>query len=364
MNQTSFFLLLFFLFNLTSYSQSANTEEALVRETLWKYINGRNQGDTLLLKQAFHPSADLRYIKNDSLRIWSAQDYISAVTLHKKQDCIARIVYVDVEGNAAQAKIEIEYPRVKFADYLSLTKEKGKWVIAVKTFSRMKMKPKKVLFVVTSHEKMGNTSRKTGLHLGEVSHVYKPIHDAGYEVDIVSPKGGKTYMYGTDMNDSLNTWFVRNSTAYYKLTHTLTPKEINPSDYAAVYYVGGHGAMWDLPDHTAIKNITKNIYENNGIVAAVCHGTSGLINIQLSDGVYLIQGKKLTSFTDNEERATKQDKVVPFLLESTLKKRGAIFHSTNNWQKNVVIDQQLVTGQNPASAYPMAQEIVHLLENK
>lgn len=363
MNQITFFALLFIVLNVTTYAQSVTTEEALVRETLWKYINGRNQGDPLLLKEAFHSSADLRYVKNDSLRIWSAKDYIVAVTLHKKQDCITRIVYIDIEGNAAQAKIEIEYPQVKFADYLNLTKEKGKWVIAVKTFSRISTKPKRVLFVITSHEKMGATTRKTGLHLGEVSHVYKPIHEAGYEIDFVSPNGGQTYMYGADMNDSFNIWFLRNSTAYYKLTHAQTPDNIAPANYAAIYYVGGHGAMWDLPNHTRIKNITKVIYENKGIVAAVCHGTSGLVNVQLSNGEYLIKDKKLTSFTDNEERAAKQDEVVPFLLESTLKERGAIFYGVDNWQKNVVVDQQLVTGQNPASAHSLALEIINLLKD-
>ena len=350
-----------FTLSLAAQSQLPHPEEAGVREALMNYINGRNQGKPEVLAEAFHPKADLRHIKNDSLRIWPAMDYVQAMSGGKVQDCKARIVYTDITGDAAQAKIELEYPNKIYADYLNLLKIEGKWQVAVKTFSGQPI-TKKVLFVVTSHEQMGDTGRKTGLHLGEVSHVYKPLHDAGYTIDIMSPKGGQTFMYGTDMNDANNVWFMQNPTAYHKLTHTLKPAEVKAEEYAAIYFVGGHGTMWDLPENKEIASIATVIYEKNGVLAAVCHGPAGIVNLKLSNGKYLVSGKQLTSFTDEEERATGQAEVVPFLLETQLREHGGKFSGADNWQENVVVDGRLITGQNPASAGKLAQAIIQQLE--
>jgi putative intracellular protease/amidase len=342
-------------------AQEIKTDEEAIRETLLNYLNGRNNSKMDLLKKAFHPKSDLRYVKNDTLNIWPAEDYISGANSGYIHDCESRIVFIDVDGDAAQAKIEIEYPQFKFADYINLLKIEDEWQIAVKSFSRIPVKSKRVLFVLTSHEEMGNTGRWTGFHLGEVSHVYKPIHDAGYEIDFVSPKGGQTKMYGANMNDSLSVWMIRNPAAYYKLTNAMTPDQIDPLKYAAIYYVGGHGTMWDLPDHKRLGEITKEIYQGGGVVSAVCHGPSGLLNIKLDNGNLLIQGKKLTSYTDEEERASQQDKVVPFMLEAELRKQGVIYIGAKNWQENVVVDGRVITGQNPASAYKLAKEILKIL---
>lgn len=345
-------------------AQETPTEQQQVEEALWAYIKGRNTGNKALLERAFHPQADLRYIKNGHLALWPSEDYIGQVQEGKQLDCTARIVYLDIEGNAAIAKIEIEYSTRKFIDYINLLKEEGVWKIAVKSFAKLPIDKKRILFVVTSHEKMGESNRKTGLHLGEVSHVYQPLKEAGYEIDFVSPKGGQTYMYGVDINDPVTSWFVQNASAYYQLTHQLTPDQINPQNYAAVYYVGGHGTMWDLPEQAALQEITKTIYEQDGLVAGVCHGPSGLVNVQLSNGDYLVKGKKITAFTDEEEEATGQANKVPFLLEATLRKRGAVFSQAENWQEHVVVDGRLITGQNPASAPALALQLLKLLEEK
>ncbi|MEL6276594.1 MAG: type 1 glutamine amidotransferase domain-containing protein [Bacteroidota bacterium] len=238
----------------------------------------------------------------------------------------------------------------------------NEWLIAVKTFSSQEINPKKrVLFVITSHDQFGDTHRKTGLHLGEVTHAYRPLIEAGFEIDFVSPKGGITYMYGTDLNDPNNIWFIQHPTAYYRFLHAKTPSEIDPKKYAAIYFVGGHGTMWDLPNHAQITKLTTDIYEQGGVVAGVCHGPSGLINVKLNDGSYLVDGKQLTSFTNSEEKAAQADEIVPFLLESKLKERGALFVNEENWQENVVVDERLVTGQNPASAKQVALEIIRLV---
>ena len=359
-----FFYCCMFWMGLTQLqAQPPHPQEAAVLEALYAYINGRNLGSPQLLERAFHPEADLRYMKRDALHIWTAEDYISKVQPGQKKNCVARVISLDIEGDAAQAKIEIEYPTVKFVDYLNLLREGQQWRIAVKSFSKVPRPKKRVLFVLTSHEQLGETGKKTGVHVGEVSHVYKPLHDAGYAIDFVSPKGRQTYMYGVDINDPMTNWLLRNGSAYYQLTHALKPEQVDPMAYAAVYYVGGHGTLWDLPDHQPLATITKTIYENNGVVAAVCHGAAGLVNVTLSDGTYLVNGKQMTSFTNREERDIQQDTHVPFLLESMLRQRGAVFSGAENWQTHVVVDGRLITGQNSASAHKMALELIQTLES-
>lgn len=209
---------------------------------------------------------------------------------------------------------------------------------------------KKVLFVVTSHDKKGNTGEKTGFYLSEVSHPWEVLHSAGYEIDFVSPKGGKAPVDGFNLSDPINKKFWANKTYRYKIENTKTPKEINPKDYVAIHYAGGHGTMWDFAENEQIAAIATKIYENQGVVSAVCHGPAGLVNIKLSDGSYLIDGKKVNAFTNEEETAVGLEKVVPFLLENKLIERGAKFEKSGLWQKHVTIDQRLITGQNPQSA--------------
>ncbi|MGL4631717.1 MAG: type 1 glutamine amidotransferase domain-containing protein [Leadbetterella sp.] len=209
---------------------------------------------------------------------------------------------------------------------------------------------KKVLFVVTSHDKKGNTGQSTGYYLAEVSHPWEVLNNAGYEIDFVSPKGGKAPVDGFNLNDATNKKFWDNTTYRNKIENTLKPDEVDPANYLAIFYAGGHGTMWDFADNAKLASIGAKIYENNGVVSAVCHGPSGLVNIKLSNGKYLVDGKKINAFTNEEETAVALEKVVPFLLETELIKRGAIFEKSGLWQNHVAVDQRVVTGQNPASA--------------
>ncbi|VVU99323.1 type 1 glutamine amidotransferase domain-containing protein [Mesonia oceanica] len=209
---------------------------------------------------------------------------------------------------------------------------------------------KKILFVVTSHDQKGSTGTKTGYYLSEVSHPWEVLHSAGYEIDFVSPKGGKAPVDGFNMDDAINKKFWDNTAYRNKVENTLKPSEVNPKEYVAIHYAGGHGTMWDFADNEAIAEIARQIYENNGVVSAVCHGPAGLVNIKLSNGKYLVDGKKVNAFTNEEEVAVKLENVVPFLLENKLIERGAIFEKSGLWQKHVTVDQRLVTGQNPQSA--------------
>ncbi|MCC5637298.1 type 1 glutamine amidotransferase domain-containing protein [Nostoc sp. CHAB 5844] len=222
---------------------------------------------------------------------------------------------------------------------------------------------KKVLIVLTSHDKLGNTGKETGFYLPEVSHPVAVFDSAGFTVEYVSPKGEKAPMTGVDLNDPLNVAFLNNPSKMAQVENTLHPSEINPSEYDAIFYAGGHGTMWDFPDHVELAQIAAKIYEQGGIVGAVCHGPAGLVNIQLSDQSYLVAGKVVSSFTNEEEAAVGLTDVVPFLLESKLIERGATLEKAPNFQVKVVVCDRLVTGQNPASAAGVAEQIVTLLTN-
>ncbi len=223
---------------------------------------------------------------------------------------------------------------------------------------------KKILFVLTSHDKKGATGEPTGYYLGEVTHAWEALHNAGYEMDFVSPKGGKAPIDGFNLTDSVNKAFWENETYHQKVENTLKPTDINPADYGVIYYAGGHGTMWDFADNTALASIASTIYENGGIVSGVCHGPSSFVNIKLKNGEYLVKDKKINAFTNEEEIAVKLENVVPFSLESKLIERGAKFEKVGLWESHVVTDQRVISGQNPASAKAVGEAILAELNKK
>lgn len=223
--------------------------------------------------------------------------------------------------------------------------------------------PKKVLFVVTSHGELGDTGKPTGYFLSEVTHPWSEVSKE-FEIDVVSPKGGKSPVTGFDLNDPINKKYWEDKAWQDKMDHTLTPAQVKPDDYAAIYYAGGHGAMWDLPDNKEIAEIAEKIYKNGGVVAAVCHGPAGLVNLKREDGKYLVDGKKFDSFTDEEETLNGSQNIVPFMLQSKLQERGGIFDGAKPWSDHVVVDGRLVTGQNPQSALSLGKKLVETIKQQ
>ncbi len=223
----------------------------------------------------------------------------------------------------------------------------------------------KVLIIVTSHGQLGNTGKTTGYYLPEVTHPYFVFEQAGYKIDIASPQGGKAPMdeSSLDLKDADNKKFMDRKDLVAKIENTLELSKINVSDYAAVFFAGGHGTMWDFSNNKDITKISSALYEKGGVVAAVCHGPAALLNVKLSNGSYLIRGKNVAGFTNEEENAAGMTAIMPFLLETELKKKGAKYSKTPMWQKHVVVSERLVTGQNPASAKGVADEVVKLLKN-
>ncbi|QNF12668.1 type 1 glutamine amidotransferase domain-containing protein [Klebsiella variicola] len=209
------------------------------------------------------------------------------------------------------------------------------------------MKP--VLMVLTSYNNIVNGHEISGFYLPELTHPLHVLEKANIPVALSSILGGKPPVYGIE-DDEINQRYWDDSEFQKRLNHTLPLAAVKSEDYSAVLFVGGHGTMWDFPDDDAVKTLTRELYEQNKPVAAVCHGPAALLNVKLSNGQYLVNGKRVAAFTDTEEMEVGLANVVPFMLEATLKSRGALHQSAENWHCNVVIDGRLITGQNPQSA--------------
>ena len=206
---------------------------------------------------------------------------------------------------------------------------------------------KKILCVVTSNNVKGATGIPTGFWLSELTHPLEKFSAAGMEFEL-----------------AINKKFWDNADFQAKLTNTLKLDDVNAAEFDAIFFAGGHGVMWDFVDSAAIDKVTREIYERGGIVSAVCHGPAALVNVKLSDGKFLVDGKNLTAFTNGEEADVQATNIVPFLLETELKKHGAIHHAAANWSNHVVEDGRLVTGQNPASAAGVGEAVVKLLKEE
>ncbi len=224
------------------------------------------------------------------------------------------------------------------------------------------MQAKKVLIVLTSHDTLGNTGKETGFYLPEVTHPEAAFEKAGFSIEYISPKGGKAPMIGIDLEDPLNKAFLGNAEKMAQVETTLTPAQVDPTKVDAIFYAGGHGTMWDFPDDEALAAIASTIYDRGGVVGAVCHGPAGLVNIKLSTGEYLVNGKTAAGFTNDEEAAVGLSEVIPFFLGETLTDRGATHTKAANFQPHVVVSDRLVTGQNPASAAGVGEQMVKLLK--
>lgn len=224
------------------------------------------------------------------------------------------------------------------------------------------MSAKKLLFVLTSHDKLGTTDGATGFYLPELTHPLEQVEKAGFSVDFASIAGGKPPVYGVELDDQVNAHYWHDEAFQHKLAATQVLDQVDASHYAGVLYVGGHGTMWDFPDSDAVQRVTREIWQQNGVVAAVCHGPSALVNVKLQDGSLLVAGKHVSAFTDEEEQIVGLENVVPFLLTSKLQQQGAIIDGAAAWQDQVSVDGRLVTGQNPQSAASVGKAIVQVLQ--
>jgi len=222
----------------------------------------------------------------------------------------------------------------------------------------------KTLAVVTSSETMGNSDKKTGYELTELSRAYYVFEANGFEVDIASPLGGKPPVVLDDDDMGIYDYaFLNDSIAQYKTSHTIAVNDVNADDYSAVFFVGGKGAMFDFPENKSIQEIVKKYYQSGKVVGAVCHGPAALVNVILDNGTHLLENKTVSSFTNEEELLLIPDakSIFPFLLQDKLTLGGAKFNEGAMYLETISHDNNLITGQNPWSTWKLAEAIIEQL---
>lgn len=223
----------------------------------------------------------------------------------------------------------------------------------------------KILMVLTSNDELGDTGGKTGFWLEEFAAPYYEFRDAGAEVTLASPAGGQPPMDpGSDSPEAqteATRRFKQDYDARIALAHTVPLADIDPGEFDAVFYPGGHGPLWDLADDSRSVAVIESIYAAGGTVAAVCHAPAVFRSARRPDGRPLVQGARVTGFSNSEEDAAGLADAVPFRIEDMLRHLGGVYSRAGDWQPHVVIDGRLVTGQTPASSAPAARELLSRL---
>jgi len=225
----------------------------------------------------------------------------------------------------------------------------------------------KILMILTSHDQLGNTGRKTGFWLEEFAAPYFVFRDAGVELTLASPKGGQPPIDPkSDLPENQTaamTRFKQDQTAQEALSQTVKLADMKSQDFDSIFYVGGHGPMWDLVDNADSIALIESFYNSGKPVAAVCHSPAVFHRVTYQ-GAPLVKGKRVTGFTNGEEEAVHLTKVVPFLVEDELKRVGGLYEKAPDWESFAVVDGRLVTGQNPASSTAAAKALLHLLASQ
>ncbi|AXB58389.1 type 1 glutamine amidotransferase domain-containing protein [Flavobacterium fluviale] len=221
---------------------------------------------------------------------------------------------------------------------------------------------KRILIIVSNANAIGPNNRRTGTFLPEVAHPYAEFDKAGYEIDFASLTGETPYLDALSLaNDPDNLAFLTGK-GWEDMHKAVKLLNVEVNKYDALFIPGGLAPMVDMHENEVLKQVIKETYERNAVIGAVCHGPVSLLNVKLTNGSYLVNGRNITSFTDEEENGYAINDV-PFLLETALTKQGAKFHAAANWSAHSIADGNLVTGQNPASAKGVAEKMISILES-
>ena len=224
----------------------------------------------------------------------------------------------------------------------------------------------KILMILTSHDQLGSTGKKTGFWLEEFAAPYYVFQDAGAEIALASPKGGQPPLDPKSDEKDAQTEdtrrFRNDKTAMDALAHTTKLAEVSGEGFDAVFYPGGHGPLWDLAEDTDSIKLIESMSAAGKTVSAVCHAPAVFRHTKAADGAPLVKGKRVTGFTNSEEEAVQLTKVVPFLVQDMLESKGGLYSKGDDWQSYVVTDGKLITGQNPASSAAAARAVVAQLK--
>ncbi|EZH75745.1 hypothetical protein ATO12_02850 [Aquimarina atlantica] len=222
----------------------------------------------------------------------------------------------------------------------------------------------KILFVTSNQSTYGDTTLKTANHFAEIVLAYDVFIKSGYQVDFVSPEGGEIPIGYINTSDPIQKKYLDDLDFMNLFKNTYSPEAINAKDYKAVYYSGGGAAMFGVPENKAIQDISRKIYENTGIVSAICHGTAGIVNLKLTNGKYVYEEKEVNGFADAFENKNKAYyKTFPFSIEEAITKNGGNFtYSKKGWDNHYIVDGRLITGQDPTASVSVAKQVVAMLQ--
>lgn len=224
---------------------------------------------------------------------------------------------------------------------------------------------KNILMVLTSHDQLGDTGKKTGFWVEEFAAPYYAFIDAGVNVTLAAPKGGQAPIDPTstlvDFQTAATERYDNDDVAQAKIANTVTLSSLNEADFDGVFYPGGHGPLWDLTDNKDSITLIESFLKAGKAVATVCHASAALLNVKQASGDFAIKGKAVTGFTNSEEDAVQLTDVVPFLLEDELIKRGGDYQKAQDWSAFSVQDGLIITGQNPASSTLVAEKLLAYL---
>lgn len=219
---------------------------------------------------------------------------------------------------------------------------------------------KKVLIIVSNANAIGPNNRRTGNFLPEVAHPYAEFDKAGFQIDFASLTGDTPYLDALWLADDPDNLKFLTGDGWAEMQKAGKLEDVDVSVYDAIFIPGGLAPMVDMPENPLLKKVVKETYERGAVISAVCHGPVSFLNVKLSDGSYLLDGKNITSFTTAEEDGYARADV-PFDLQTALEAQGAIFHEVDVWQANSIQDGRIVTGQNPASGKGVGEKVVALL---
>jgi putative intracellular protease/amidase len=224
----------------------------------------------------------------------------------------------------------------------------------------------KILFVLTSHDQLGDTGKKTGFWIEEFAAPYYALLDKGVEITVATPKGGAAPIDPSSDTEDTATEdtkrFKKDSDAQKVIEHTKVLADLNADDFDAVFYPGGHGPLWDLANDKKSIALIEKFNKQEKPIAFVCHAPAALKDVKTETGAPLVKGKKVTGFTNTEEKAVQLTDVVPFLVEDMLKENGGDYSKGDDWAVHVVQDGNLITGQNPASSKMVAEKLLEALK--
>ncbi|MGB7841247.1 MAG: type 1 glutamine amidotransferase domain-containing protein [Salinimicrobium sp.] len=227
-------------------------------------------------------------------------------------------------------------------------------------------KKMKVLFVLTSHDQLGDTGNKTGFWVEEFANPYYTLLDKGVEITVATPKGGKAPIDPSSTSPDAQTEdterFNKDAETQKVINNTVKLETVKAEDFDAVFYPGGHGPLWDLSNDKTSIELIESFNAQEKPIGFVCHAPAALKNVKAKNGDALVKGKKVTGFTNTEEAAVQLTEIVPFLVEDMLKENGGVYSKAGDWEEYAVKDGNLITGQNPASSGLVAEKLYDMLK--